>query len=96
MIVLIAQGYHGDTSRMYGVGKITDQAQHLCDATLEALEAAISQCGPNVPVRRIGEVLSLSTGGAVDLQAQRHLCSPWENGQRTLSPVTAMAWKAPT
>ena len=57
--VVAAQGYHGDTSRMYAVGKVSDEAQRLCDVTLEALTAAISQCGPNVPVRRIGEVLLL-------------------------------------
>ena len=54
--MVTAQGYHGDTSRMFPVGKVSDKAQHLCDVTLEALEKAILQCGPNVPVRRIGEV----------------------------------------
>ncbi len=57
--MVAAQGYHGDTSRMFAVGKVSDEAQRLCDVTLQTLEAAISQCGPNVPVRRIGEVLSL-------------------------------------
>ena len=56
---MAAQGYHGDTSRMFPVGQVSDKAQHLCNVTLEALEAAVSQCGPNVPVRRIGEVLSV-------------------------------------
>lgn len=41
---------------MFGVGKVSDKAQHLCDVTLEALEAAISHCGPGIPVRKIGEV----------------------------------------
>ena len=44
---------------MFAVGKVSDEAQRLCDVTLQTLEAAISQCGPNVPVRRIGEVQSL-------------------------------------
>ena len=57
--VMAAQGYHGDTSRMFPVGQVSDKAQHLCNVTLEALKAAVSQCGPNVPVRRIGEVLSV-------------------------------------
>ena len=59
-LALHVQGYHGDTSRMFGVGKMSKQAQELCDATLEALETAITQCGPGVPFRIIGQVTLLS------------------------------------
>ena len=51
-----AQGYHGDTSRMFTVGRVSDKARQLCAVTLEALEAAVALCGPGVPVRKIGEV----------------------------------------
>jgi Xaa-Pro aminopeptidase len=44
---------------MFGVGKISEQAQELCDATLNALETAITQCGPGVPFRMIGQVTYL-------------------------------------
>ncbi len=51
--MVTVQRYHGATSCIFPVGKVSDKAQHLCDVTLEALEAAIAQCGPDVPVRRI-------------------------------------------
>ena len=50
------QGYHGDTSRMFYVGRVSDVARRLCEATRACLNAAIAQCGPGVPVSRIGQV----------------------------------------
>ena len=35
------QGYHGDTSRMFYVGEVAPEPRRLCEATKEALNAAI-------------------------------------------------------
>jgi len=53
--VELRQGYHGDTSRMFYVGRVSDKARRLCEATKECLDAAIAQCGPGVPISRIGQ-----------------------------------------
>ncbi|CAK0761962.1 Methionine aminopeptidase 1D, chloroplastic/mitochondrial [Coccomyxa viridis] len=63
-VTVYLNGYHGDTSRMFTVGRVSDKARQLCAVTLEALEAAVALCGPGVPVRKIGEV--------VERIAQRH------------------------
>ncbi len=58
-----AQGYHGDTSRMFHVGRVSDGARRLCDVTKECLDAAIAQCGPGVPIARIGQARAAHAGG---------------------------------
>jgi methionyl aminopeptidase len=50
------QGYHGDTSRMFYVGKVSEKARRLCEVTQLAMDTAIAQCGPGVPIRHIGKV----------------------------------------
>ena len=50
------QGYHGDTSKMFMVGSVSEKAQELCRITKHALDEAIKICGPGVPVREVGKV----------------------------------------
>ena len=50
------QGYHGDTSRMYYAGKVSDKAQQLCETTEHAMMEAIKVCGPGVHISEIGKV----------------------------------------
>lgn len=50
------QGHHGDTSCMFVAGETSDQAKWLCDINKEALDEAIKECGPGVPVNIIGKV----------------------------------------
>jgi len=57
-----AQGYHGDTSRMFHVGHVSDGARRLCDVSKECLDAAITQCGPGVPIARIGQARAAHAG----------------------------------
>ena len=52
------QGYHGDTSRMYYAGKVTDRAKQLCETTEHAMMEAIKVCGPGVHISEIGKVSS--------------------------------------
>lgn len=53
-VTVYLNGYHGDTSRTFYVGKPSANAQRLVEATEEALQAAIKLCGPGVPVSAIG------------------------------------------
>ncbi|KAK9845717.1 hypothetical protein WJX81_000402 [Elliptochloris bilobata] len=56
-VTVYLNGYHGDTSRMFFVGSVSDSARRLCETTKQCLDAAIMQCGPGVPVSRIGQVI---------------------------------------
>ena len=48
-VTLILDGWHGDTSRMYGVGAISRKAERLIDVTFEALQRGIAVVKPAVP-----------------------------------------------
>jgi methionyl aminopeptidase len=50
-------GFHGDSSRMFAVGTISDEAERLVEATRKALEAAISECHPGAPLTAIGAAI---------------------------------------
>ena len=39
-VTVIVDGWHGDTSRMYGVGEVPRRAKRLIDVTYEGLSAA--------------------------------------------------------
>ena len=56
-VTVYLDGHHGDTSRTVCVGKVTDEARALVDATDACLKAAIDVCGPGVPVRKIGATI---------------------------------------
>ena len=43
-VTTILNGYYGDTSRMYTVGRITEHAQKLIDVTKECLRLGIQEC----------------------------------------------------
>ena len=46
---------------MFYVGRVSDVARRLCDATKACLNAAIAQCGPGVPISRVGQVRGAQT-----------------------------------
>lgn len=52
-ITVIKDGWHGDTSRMFAVGKITPAAQRLIDITHEAMWTGIRQIRPGI---RLGDM----------------------------------------
>lgn len=56
-VTVYLDGYHGDTSRMFYVGEVSPAARQLCEATKEALNAAIKVCGPGVPIKSIGAAI---------------------------------------
>ncbi len=53
-VTAIVNGYYGDTSRMYSVGKISVKAQNLINATYESLMKAIKILKPGIKLGDIG------------------------------------------
>src|SRR5262245_41697544 len=48
-VTLIVDGWHGDTSRMYGVGRISRRAERLIEVTYEALMRGVAAVKPGHP-----------------------------------------------
>ena len=53
-VTAIVDGYYGDTSRMYSIGKISVKAQNLIDATYESLMKSIEILKPGIKIGDIG------------------------------------------
>jgi methionyl aminopeptidase len=56
-ITVIKDGWHGDTSRMFPVGKIAPAAQRLMDVTREAMWIGIRQILPGVRLGDLGAAI---------------------------------------
>ncbi len=56
-VTVIVDGWYGDSSRMYYVGKVPKFAQLLCDRTYECLEDAIKIVKPGITIGCIGEII---------------------------------------
>lgn len=56
-VTVIVDGWHGDTSRMFAVGKIGIQAQNLINATYEGMMRAIEIVKPGVTLGDIGHAI---------------------------------------
>ena len=50
-------GFHADASRMFMIGKVSNQARELVQTCQDALNAAISICAPGVPLSEIGKTI---------------------------------------
>jgi len=59
-IGVILDGYVSDACKTYAVGEISLTTGKLLDVTRQALEAAISVCGPGVRVKDIGKAVMKS------------------------------------
>lgn len=57
-VTVILDGYFGDTSRMYEVGNISQEAKNLLDITKKSLEIGIAAVKPNVPFNYIGHEIT--------------------------------------
>lgn len=53
-VTVIVDGWHGDTSRMFPVGKINNKAQKLIDCTYEAMMEGIEAVSPTAYLGDIG------------------------------------------
>jgi methionyl aminopeptidase len=56
-VTVIKNGFHGDTSRMYFVGKPGVQAERLSTVTYEAMWLGIGQIGPGKQLGDIGQAI---------------------------------------
>ncbi|WP_342642247.1 type I methionyl aminopeptidase [Rhodoligotrophos ferricapiens] len=53
-VTLIVDGWHGDTSRMYGVGRVSRKAERLMEVTYESLMRGIAAVRPGATTGDIG------------------------------------------
>ena len=53
-VTVIVDGWHGDHSRMYGVGEVSPRARRLVDVTYEAIERGIAAVKPGATTGDIG------------------------------------------
>ena len=56
-VTVILDGWHGDTSRMYPVGKINRKAERLIDSTFEAMWKGIEVVKPGITLGDIGHAI---------------------------------------
>ena len=56
-VTVIVDGWHGDTSRMYGVGAVAPRAKRLVDVTYEALERGLAAVKPGQKTGDIGAAI---------------------------------------
>ncbi len=66
-ITVIKDGYHGDTSRMFAVGKIKPHAQRLNQVAYDCMKIGIEMIKPGV---RLGDI-----GAAIQQYAEKNHCS---------------------
>jgi methionyl aminopeptidase len=56
-ITIIKDGFHGDTSKMFMVGKPSVKASRICKITQECLMLGIQQVKPGIHLGEIGKVI---------------------------------------
>lgn len=56
-VTCIKDGWHGDTSRMYGVGEVPRKAQRLMDVTYEAMMRGLAAIKPGATVGDLGHAI---------------------------------------
>jgi methionyl aminopeptidase len=56
-VTVIVDGWHGDHSRMYGVGEVAPRARRLVDVTYEAIERGIAAVKPGATTGDIGHAI---------------------------------------
>ena len=56
-VTVVVDGWHGDTSRMYGVGEIAPKARRLIDVTYEAIARGLAQVKPGARLGDVGHAI---------------------------------------
>jgi methionyl aminopeptidase len=56
-VTVVLDGWHGDTSRMYGVGEVAPRARRLVDITYEGLARGLAMVKPGVRLGDIGHAI---------------------------------------
>ena len=64
---VVVDGWHGDTSRMYGVGEVSPRSRRLVDVTFEALQRGLAVVKPGA---RFGDI-----GAAIQAYVESQRCS---------------------
>ena len=72
-VTVICDGYHGDTSRMFYIGKPSIQARRLCELTYEAMWRGIDQVKPGNHLGDIGHAIQKLAEG-VGYSVVREFC----------------------
>jgi methionyl aminopeptidase len=62
-VTLIVDGWHGDSSRMYGVGKISRAAERLLEVTYNALMRGVAAVKPGATTGDIGAAIQTYAEG---------------------------------
>jgi methionyl aminopeptidase len=62
-VTLIVDGWHGDSSRMYAVGKISRAAERLLEVTYNALMRGVAAVGPSATTGDIGAAIQTYAEG---------------------------------
>ena len=74
-VTTILNGYYGDTSRMYAVGQVSDDARKIMAVAQDCLDIGISQVRPGVPFWHIAKAIqeyAVSRGCSVVHQFAGH------------------------
>jgi len=66
-VTAIVDGWHGDTSRMYGVGEVSPRARRLVDVTYEGMMRGLAEIRPGA---RMGDI-----GHAIQTYVEANRCS---------------------
>lgn len=56
-ITVIKDGYHGDTSRMFLIGNVSENAKRLCQTAYECMWAGIHEVAPHATLGDIGHAI---------------------------------------
>lgn len=56
-VTVIVDGWHGDTSRMYGIGAVPRKAERLMDVTYEAMMRGIAAIRPGATLGDLGHAI---------------------------------------
>ena len=72
-VTVIKDGYHGDTSKMFIVGKPTIQGERLCRITQESLYLALRLVKPGIRLRTLGREIQKFVE-AQDFSVVREYC----------------------
>jgi methionyl aminopeptidase len=66
-VTVVVDGWHGDHSRMYGLGEVAPRAKRLIEVTYEAIERGLAAVKPGA---RVGDI-----GAAIQAHAEAMRCS---------------------
>ncbi len=61
---VVLDGWHGDSSRMFGVGSVGPRARRLIEVTYESLEAGLAAIRPGVRLGDVGHAIQQVVEGA--------------------------------